>query len=124
MRTLALPDLGEGLHEAEIVVWHVSVGDHVVADQPLVSVETEKAVVEIPAPWSGHIAKLNGRPGDRVTIGTTLVEYEENAATDAGTVVGALPKGEAAASAASNEVAGERVPTGVKATPAIRALAR
>jgi len=124
MKTFALPDLGEGLHEAEIVAWHVSVGDHVVADQPLVSVETEKAVVEIPAPWSGHIAKLNGRPGDRVTIGTTLVEYEENAATDAGTVVGALPKGEAAASAASNEVAGERVPTGVKATPAIRALAR
>jgi 2-oxoisovalerate dehydrogenase E2 component (dihydrolipoyl transacylase) len=124
MKTLALPDLGEGLHEAEIVAWHVSIGDHVVADQPLVSVETEKAVVEIPAPWSGHIAKLHGQPGDRVTIGTVLVEYEENAASDAGTVVGALPKGEAVTPAAAAETPGERAPTGIKATPAVRALAR
>jgi 2-oxoisovalerate dehydrogenase E2 component (dihydrolipoyl transacylase) len=124
MKTLALPDLGEGLHEAEIVAWHVSIGDHVVADQPLVSVETEKAVVEIPAPWSGRIAKLHGQPGDRVTIGTVLVEYEENAAADSGTVVGALPKGEAVAPAAPAETPGERAPTGIKATPAIRALAR
>ena len=58
MSTFALPDLGEGLQEAEIVTWHVGVGDHVVADQPLVSVETEKAVVEVPAPQSGHIARL------------------------------------------------------------------
>jgi 2-oxoisovalerate dehydrogenase E2 component (dihydrolipoyl transacylase) len=93
MRTLALPDLGEGLHEAEIVAWHVSLGDNVVVDQPLVSVETEKAVVEIPAPWSGRIAKLHGQPGDRITVGTILVEYEEAAQSDAGTVVGALPKG-------------------------------
>jgi len=124
MRTLALPDLGEGLHEAEIVAWHVSVGDHVVADQPLVSVETEKAVVEIPAPWSGRIAKLHGRPGDRITIGTTLVEYAEAPASDAGTVVGALPKGEAAPPVAGAEPPGERPPTGIKAAPAVRALAR
>ena len=50
--------LREGIQEAEIVTWHVSEGDHVVADQPLVSVETSKAVVEIPSPWSGHITKL------------------------------------------------------------------
>jgi pyruvate dehydrogenase E2 component (dihydrolipoamide acetyltransferase) len=124
MKTFALPDLGEGLQEAEIVAWHVSVGDHVVADQPLVSVETEKAVVEIPAPWSGRIAKLQGQPGDRIAIGTTLVEYEEVTATDAGTVVGALPKGEVAAPAVAGETPGERAPTGIKATPAIRALAR
>ncbi len=124
MKILALPDLGEGLHEAEIVAWHVSLGDHVVADQPLVSVETEKAVVEIPAPWSGRIAKLHGQPGDRITIGATLVEYEEAAASDAGTVVGALPSGEAAAPAAAAEPPGERAPTGIKATPAVRALAR
>jgi 2-oxoisovalerate dehydrogenase E2 component (dihydrolipoyl transacylase) len=124
MKAFALPDLGEGLHEAEIVAWHVSVGDHVVADQPLVSVETEKAVVEIPAPWSGRIAKLQGQPGDRVTIGTTLVEYEETTASDAGTVVGALPKGDAITRVAGTDVAGERAPTGIKATPAVRALAR
>ena len=58
MSTFKLPDLGEGLQDAEIVAWHVSAGDHVVADQPLVSVETAKAVVEIPSPQSGHIAKL------------------------------------------------------------------
>ena len=48
MTTFRLPDVGEGLREAEIVAWHVGPGDHVVADQPLVSVETDKAVVEIP----------------------------------------------------------------------------
>ncbi|HZT18074.1 MAG TPA: dihydrolipoamide acetyltransferase family protein [Dongiaceae bacterium] len=124
MKTLALPDLGEGLHEAEIVAWHVSIGDHVVADQPLVSVETEKAVVEIPAPWSGRIARLHGQPGDRVTTGSALVEYEETAASDTGTVVGALPKSEAGPSAPRPGSAGEPAPSGVKATPAVRALAR
>ena len=124
MKPFALPDLGEGLQEAEIVAWHVSAGDHVVADQPLVSVETEKAVVEIPAPWSGRIARLHGQPGDRVSIGTTLVEYEEATTSDAGTVVGALPKGEAIASTAGVAAPVERGATGFKATPAVRALAR
>jgi pyruvate dehydrogenase E2 component (dihydrolipoamide acetyltransferase) len=124
MKAFALPDLGEGLHEAEIVAWHVSAGDHVVADQPLVSVETEKAVVEIPAPWSGRIARLHGQPGDRVTVGTTLVEFEEAATADAGTVVGALPKGEAVPAAPEAGLPGEHAPTGIKATPAVRALAR
>jgi len=123
MKAFALPDLGEGLHEAEIVAWHVSAGDHVVADRPLVSVETEKAVVEIPAPWSGRIARLHGQPGDRVAVGTTLVEYEEAVTGDAGTVVGALPEGETIASTTTAEPAGERAPAGIKATPAVRALA-
>ena len=91
MKTFALPDLGEGLHEAEIVSWHVSAGDHVVADQPLVSVETDKAVVEIPSPQSGRIARLFGRPGDRIRIGAPLVEFETGAAVDAGALVGELP---------------------------------
>ena len=56
MRQFLLPDLGEGLEEAEIVAWHVTEGDHVVADQPLVSVETDKAVVELPSPQSGSNA--------------------------------------------------------------------
>jgi pyruvate dehydrogenase E2 component (dihydrolipoamide acetyltransferase) len=124
MKAFALPDLGEGLHEAEIVAWHVSAGDHVVADQPLVSVETEKAVVEIPAPWSGRIARLHGQPGDRVAVGTTLVEFEEATTGDAGTVVGALPKGEAVPSTSELGSATERAATGIKATPAVRALAR
>ena len=54
-RQFTLPDLGEGLEEAEIVAWLVNEGDHVIANQPLLSVETDKAVVEIPSPWSGTI---------------------------------------------------------------------
>ena len=58
MTVFTLPDLGEGLQEAEIVVWHISQGDHVVTDQPLVSVETDKAVVEVPTPFSGTIRQI------------------------------------------------------------------
>ena len=56
MRQFLLPDLGEGLEEAEIVSWHVVEGDNVVVDQPLVSVETDKAVVEVPSPRSGRVS--------------------------------------------------------------------
>ena len=56
MRKFMLPDLGEGLEEAEIVTWYVNEGDHVVIDQPLVSVETDKAVVEIPSPSNGRLS--------------------------------------------------------------------
>jgi len=62
MSTFRLPDLGEGLAEAEIVEWHVKVGDHVRVDQPMVSVETAKAVVEVPAPFSGVVTALRGAP--------------------------------------------------------------
>jgi len=62
MSTFRLPDLGEGLAEAEIIEWHVSVGDHVRVDQPMVSVETAKAVVEVPAPFSGIVTALRGAP--------------------------------------------------------------
>ena len=77
MSTFVLPDLGEGLQEAELVAWHVGEGDHVVADQPLVSVETEKAVVEVPSPQDGKIARLCVQPGERVKVGGPLVEFEE-----------------------------------------------
>ena len=69
MSTFRLPDLGEGLAEAEIIEWHVSVGDHVRVDQPMVSVETAKAVVEVPAPFSGIVTALRGAPGDIVPTG-------------------------------------------------------
>ena len=90
MTIFALPDLGEGLQEAELVSWHVSEGDHVVEDQPLVAVETEKAVVEIPSPQSGRIARLLAKAGDRVKVGAPLVEFEEGTPADTGTVVGEL----------------------------------
>ncbi len=98
MTTFRLPDLGEGLQEAEIVSWHVAVGDRVVADQPLISVETDKAVVEVPSPWSGRVLKLHGQPGDLIAVGAPLAEFEtEEAMRDEGTVVGALPSAPAAA---------------------------
>src|SRR3990172_5177746 len=87
-----LPDLGEGLEEAEIVAWHVSEGDNVVSDQPLVSVETDKAVVEVPSPRSGRIARLFGTKGDLVKVGAPLVEFASGETEDAGTVVGALQR--------------------------------
>ncbi len=94
MSTFVLPDLGEGLQEAELVAWHVGEGDHVVADQPLVSVETEKAVVEVPSPQAGKIARLCAQPGERVKVGGPLVEFEEGPRTDSGTIVGVLAAAE------------------------------
>src|SRR5260370_40471761 len=90
MRQFLLPDLGEGLEEAEIVGWHVTEGDHVVADQPLVSVETDKAVVEVPSPRSGRVLRLFGAKGDLVKVGSPLVEFADGAGEDTGTVVGEL----------------------------------
>lgn len=124
MKLFKLPDLGEGLQEAEIVEWQVKVGDEVQADQPLVSVETAKAIVDIPCPFPGRIAKLFAQPGDLVHIGAPLVGYEGAAENDSGTVVGAVPVGrqvveEAPAAVGSAAGAAARV----KATPAVRALA-
>src|ERR1044071_235414 len=76
MTTFNLPDLGEGLAEAEIVRWHVKAGDTVTVDQPMVAVETAKAVVEVPSPYTGIVTRLHGNPGDVVATGGPLVEFE------------------------------------------------
>lgn len=76
MTTFNLPDLGEGLPEAEIVAWHVKEGDHVELDQPMVSVETAKAVVEVPSPYTGKLVKLHAKPGDTVQTGGPLAEFD------------------------------------------------
>jgi 2-oxoisovalerate dehydrogenase E2 component (dihydrolipoyl transacylase) len=86
MGTFNLPDLGEGLAEAEILEWHVKPGDHVVVDQPMVSVETAKAVVEVPVPFSGTVTALHGAVGDVLATGSPLVDF------DSGTVVGSMPR--------------------------------
>jgi pyruvate dehydrogenase E2 component (dihydrolipoamide acetyltransferase) len=85
MTTFRLPDLGEGLAEAEIIEWHVRVGERVVVDQPMVSVETAKAVVELPAPFGGIVSALHAAPGDVVPTGAALIDF------DSGTVVGTMP---------------------------------
>jgi 2-oxoisovalerate dehydrogenase E2 component (dihydrolipoyl transacylase) len=123
MSQFTLPDLGEGLEEAEIVAWHVNEGDHVVVDQPLVSVETDKAVVEVPSPESGRIAKLFGAKGDIVKVGAPLVEFAGGAEEDTGTIVGELGAREAAAPI--GEVVAEPARgAAVQVLPAVRALAR
>ena len=71
-----LPDVGEGTAEAEIVTWHVAVGDHVAEDQHLVDVMTDKATVEMTCPVSGTIVSLNGQPGEMAVVGAPLVEFE------------------------------------------------
>lgn len=69
-----LPDIGEGVVEGEVVQWHVSVGDSVSEDDPLVDVMTDKATVTIPSPRSGVISSLSGGVGDMIAVGTTLLE--------------------------------------------------
>lgn len=96
MTIFKLPDLGEGLTEAEIHQWHVKEGEQVKVDQLLVSVETAKAVVEVPSPNQGVIKKLYAKAGDTVDVGAPLVEFIVEGETsptvkdDAGSVVGNL----------------------------------
>ena len=171
-KTFHLPDLGEGLPDGTIVEWFVKEGDVVKLDGPLVSMETAKAVVEVPSPYSGKVVKLHGKAGDVIDTGAALVEVEidpkmpqraeaeatghhhapkskaapakgagapapddagrvvasdeggeisddeEKPRTDAGTVVGAME--------ASDRVVSEQTVAvgGVKAVPAVRAMAR
>ena len=172
-KTFFLPDLGEGLPDAEIVEWMVKVGDVIRLDQPLVSMETAKAVVELPSPYSGKLLRVAGGPGDVITTGAWLMEVEldpnlpqraeaqdtghahgagkaapppeqlplvaatpvasapsgaeavvnkpepsETRAADAGTVVGAMQSSDAIRSEETIAIGG------VKAMPAVRAMAR
>lgn len=146
MKTFNLPDLGEGLQEAEIVNWQVKEGDIVKVDQPIVSVETAKAVVDVPSPWAGKILKLHGKAGDIIPTHAPLVDFDldgtaaapaKPAATnpaetqhapiaeDSGTVVGSMPSG----SAVVEETAiirkkQKQEPAHVKALPSVRILAK
>ncbi len=158
-----LPDLGEGLPDAEIVEWLVKVGDVVKLDEPLVSMETAKAVVEVPSPFSGKVTRLAGAAGDVITTGSWLAEVEidpklpqradaqdtghshghaaaahappaaepealhntvgkaaaePEKSADAGTVVGAMQSSDAVRSEQAVAIGG------VKAMPAVRALAK
>ncbi len=71
-----LPDIGEGIAEAEIVAWHVKIGDMVEEDQPIADMMTDKATVEMAAPVSGRIVELAGNVGDQIPIGSTLAVFE------------------------------------------------
>jgi len=127
MRYFKLPDLGEGLIEAEIVEWHVKAGDQVATDQLMLAVETAKAIVEIPSPQMGIIEHTFGEIGDTVHIGEPLVEYQgEN---DSVSVVGNLSAQPLADKAPETVV--DRFSVGVKVSsiaaiqvsPSVRGLA-
>jgi pyruvate dehydrogenase E2 component (dihydrolipoamide acetyltransferase) len=108
----ALPDVGEGLEEGEIVSWLVAPGDTVARDQPLVEVQTDKALVELPSPVAGRILSLAFNPGDIVKVGQVLVVLEDG--PDGDTVPpGGAPSGPGDAVA----------PRRPKAAPAVRKLA-
>jgi len=128
MNIFKLPDLGEGLADAEIVEWHVKPGDEVTEGQKLVSVETAKAIVDIPSPQAGCIAKLFGHEKNIIETGQPLLAFadgdlaeEETKPVDSGTVVGEMESTEAIIPEAAIGLAPSS--TTVKATPAIRALA-
>lgn len=95
MKNFHLPDLGEGLAEAEIREWYVKVGDEVKVDQPLASMETAKAVVDVPSPYAGKIVELHGKVNEIVKTGAPLVTFEtDEAVADKGSVVGKLESSE------------------------------
>lgn len=127
MKIFHLPDLGEGLAEAEVHEWHVKVGDIVKVDQPLVTMETAKAVVEVPSPQAGKIVKLFGNKGEIVKTHAALVEFEngEAATKDNGTVVGSLEQSGTILDEGDMIIGSPKNATAsVKAMPAVRALAK
>ena len=76
MHVFILPDIGEGVVEGEVVQWHVSVGDAVKEDDPIVDIMTDKAAVTIPSPVSGVVSSLSGEVGDMIAVGSALVEFD------------------------------------------------
>jgi pyruvate dehydrogenase E2 component (dihydrolipoamide acetyltransferase) len=107
-REFLLPDLGEGLEEAEIGEWRVAEGDRVELNQPLVEVETAKATVEIPSPFAGVVAVIHAATGTTLAVGAPLVTFEVE---DAGLAAGAGPA----------PVRSEGIPA---STPAVRKVAK
>lgn len=121
MKTFRLPDLGEGLQEAELVEWRVRAGDEVAVDQPLLAVETAKAVVEIPSPQRGRVERIFAKAGDIVRVGAPLVEFSGAQEDDAGAVVGSVESGGEVLKEFSTPIS--RAGSSMRAMPAVRALA-
>jgi 2-oxoisovalerate dehydrogenase E2 component (dihydrolipoyl transacylase) len=92
-REFALPDVGEGLTEADILTWHVAPGDPVAVNQILVEIETAKAAVELPSPWAGTVGELLAGPGDTVAVGSPIIAIET---AEAGTAPATSPVAAAA----------------------------
>lgn len=131
-REFRLPDIGEGLTEAEIVRWLIAEGDPVEADQPIVEVETDKAVVEIPSPYEGIVVRHGGAEGETIAVGAVLVvigEHDEAVGekslvevSEVAPIVGTLIEEAEVIESAPQSPAPEA--TSVKALPIVRKLAR
>jgi len=80
-KVFLLPDLGEGLTEAELLNWLVAVGDEIRVDQPIAEVETAKSVVEVPSPYAGTVAELHGEPGQTLDVGKPLISVTPSVET-------------------------------------------
>ncbi|HWI53664.1 MAG TPA: dihydrolipoamide acetyltransferase family protein [Symbiobacteriaceae bacterium] len=133
-----LPDVGEGLHEAELLKWLVNEGDYVREDQPIMEVQTDKAAVEITSPTSAKIAKLNGKVGEILHVGNVVVVFDDGKAATlpaqetaeravaAAAPAHATPRAEAGVAAAAATVIPITVPGGQRAlaSPATRRRAR
>ena len=124
MKIFRLPDLGEGLQEAEVVEWRVQSGQTVAVDDPLLAVETAKAVVEIPSPHAARIERLFAKVGEIVHIGAPLVGFDgaDGEDEEAGSIVGAVATGTQVMREAPSSL--EHRGAGIRAMPAVRALAR
>ena len=133
-----LPDLGEGVHEAELIKWCVSVGDTVNEHQTLAEMETDKALVEVPSPWTGVIESLNATEGDIVLVGSKLVSYKigdapktsepesNDTPPDTGCVVGAVDDNMSVPASFQRTVESSQQTSNQKsiATPAVRRIAQ
>ncbi|WP_308202634.1 biotin/lipoyl-containing protein, partial [Curtobacterium sp. RIT-PI-V] len=82
-----LPDVGEGLTEAEIVQWRVAIGDEITVDQVLVEIETAKSLVELPSPFAGTVTGLLVSEGDTVEVGKPIIRVESDASVASGAPV-------------------------------------
>ena len=126
--TFKLPDIGEGIAAAEVVAWHVAVGDSVTEDQPLADMMTDKATVEMECPVAGTIVELGGKVGEAVAIGAMLavieVAGEEAVATEAAPIPPSAPVVAVTAPIESPPPVTPASATKVLASPAVRARAK
>ena len=107
MPDFLLPDLGEGLDEAEVIAWRVQAGDHVTVDQVIAEVETAKAVVELPVPYAGVVTALHAEPGSAVSVGQPLITVTADDPATGFREPGVVVPGQAAAAAAGGAGGGE-----------------
>jgi 2-oxoisovalerate dehydrogenase E2 component (dihydrolipoyl transacylase) len=105
LKQFKLPDVGEGLTEAEIVRWHVKPGDPVTQNQTIVEIETAKALVELPCPFAGVVSELLVAEGTTVDVGTPIITVDVAATVGAGDVAATVGAGDVAAAAGAGDVA-------------------